>query len=104
MEAWGANTHQVFAYFHWQHSQVQCEMDGPDFAAGFHVFTLIWKPGELAWAVDGVTQCTSHIYVPDVAMYLNMSTAVGGKAQPTDGTTRLPQTTDIDYVRIWKSV
>ncbi len=101
MEAWGADTHQVFAYFHWQTSAVQCEADGPDFSAGFHVYTLIWTPTQLQWAVDGVTQCISTSHVPNGPMYLNLSTAVGGRHQPTDSKTSLPQSTDISYVHIW---
>lgn len=103
LEAWGSNPHQVFAYFHWHDTQVECTFAGPDFSADFHVFTLIWTPDTLQWAVDGVTQCVSSEHVPQQAMYLNLSVAVGGKAQATDSLTRLPQTTDISYVRVWKS-
>lgn len=102
LEAWGADTHQVFAYFHWHSYQIQCEASGPDYAAGFHVYTLIWTAGKMQWAVDGVTQCATTAHVPQEPLFLNMSVAVGGKNQATNGATILPQTMNISYVRVWQ--
>jgi beta-glucanase (GH16 family) len=101
LEAWGGNTHQVNAYFHWAHSQVQCQASGPDFSASFHVFTLIWSPGRLEWQVDGAQRCVHTEHVPNIPMYLLLDTAIDGPPQRVDGSTRLPQITAIDYVRVW---
>jgi hypothetical protein len=37
-------------------------------------------------------------------MALILDTALGGSSEPIDQTTALPQTTNIDYVRIWSHI
>lgn len=103
MEAWMGNPYQVNAFFHYDATQVTCSATGTDFTARFHTYTLIWNPGKLEWQIDGITKCVSTVHVPDVPMYLILNTAIDGVDQSTNNTTRLPQSLDIDYVRIWKS-
>lgn len=90
-----------------QHTSYQrsfCTFTGPDFSAGYHVFTMEWSPGQLIWLVDGVQHCQITVRVPNVPMYLLINTYVGGSwPGPPDSTTALPQYTDFDYVRVYTS-
>lgn len=103
MEAWMGNPHLVHAFFHYDAVQDTCDATGIDFTDTFHTYTLIWSPGRLQWLIDGVTKCVDTQYAPDVPMYLIMCTAIDGVDQSVNNTTRLPQSFDIDYVRIWQS-
>ena len=70
----------------------------------FHIYRVDWTPQSFSWSIDGVTYGTKLITADMEAfhkpyfMLLNM--AVGGNwGGWPDGTTMLPQTYVIDYVR-----
>lgn len=106
MEMLGQDPRTLYQVIHHGSGREYCQEKGPDYSQGFHVFTLDWEPGKLTWAVDGQTLCTVTRYVPAQAMYLIINTALSGGAgawgDVVSSSTPLPQTFDIDYVRIYK--
>jgi beta-glucanase (GH16 family) len=76
---------------------------GPDFSADFHTFAVDWSPTALVWYVDGVQRSTITHDVPAEPMYLLANLAVGGvwPGNP-DGTTVIPATLDVDYIRVFQ--
>jgi beta-glucanase (GH16 family) len=76
----------------------------PSLAAGWHRFEIDWRPGRLAWLVDGVVrwQLTGRA-VPQSRMYLVADLAVGGDpvGAPT-ARTSFPSALRIDWVRVWQ--
>ena len=64
----------------------------------YHIFTFTWKSDSMSWAVDGQTNCTTtnSRYIPTQAMFLIMNIAANNSATPKG----LPQSMDIDYVKV----
>jgi beta-glucanase (GH16 family) len=77
-----------------------CTATTSDVSQNWHVYTLIWAPGSLTWEIDGVQTCQITSYVPTTPMFLIINTAVGGAGAGTVQNSTLPQTTEIDYVRV----
>lgn len=71
---------------------------------GWHTFAVDWRPGRLAWLVDGVQRWRVRgDDVPSEPMYLIANLAVGGAgAGDPDPKTRFPASLAIDWVRVWK--
>jgi beta-glucanase (GH16 family) len=80
-----------------------CTAAASDVSQNWHVYTLIWAPGSLTWQIDGVQTCQITSYVPTTPMFLIINTAVGGVGGGTVKNSTLPQTTQIDYVRVTPS-
>lgn len=79
-----------------------CEYKGPDFTAGYHVYTFVWSATSISWLVDGAQRCTFTRGMPNTHMELILNTFIGGAwPVPPDASTVLPQYTDIDYVRVY---
>jgi beta-glucanase (GH16 family) len=96
-----------FMTFHWgtrrAQQQDQSKFDGPDFTAGYHLFTVEWMPGQIRWLIDGIERKVVTSNVPDKPMFLIINTAVGGPwAGEPDKTTVMPQSFLIDYVRVYQ--
>ncbi|MEU7072357.1 lectin [Streptomyces narbonensis] len=81
---------------------------GSPFADGFHTFRVEWAPDKLVWKVDGVTYQTrtpadlgGRQWVFDHPFFLILNLAVGGywPGDP-DGSTPMPNTLTVDYVRV----
>lgn len=100
--AWNGNTHL------WGETQTgQLSSD----ATGWHDYQLIWQPGLLTWAIDGVayaqysrTQATSWPFDTD-SMYLIADLAVAGPSEwggPPNASTLLPSTMQIQSVKVWQ--
>jgi beta-glucanase (GH16 family) len=71
---------------------------------GWHTFAIDWRPGSLAWLIDGVVRWSVRgARVPSNRMYLVANLAVGGHwpGEP-DGSTRFPSALAIDYVKVWR--
>ncbi len=66
----------------------------------WHTYTLIWAPGSLTWEIDGVQTCKTTSYVPSTPMFMIIDTAVGGVGGGSVQNSTLPQTTEVDYVRV----
>lgn len=103
IEAWGSQPTTAHFFFHWRTGQHGCEVNGPNFSADYHTYTLIWTPTLVEWQVDGVTHCTATNDIPPTPMYLILSAAIDGKLESTNAKTVLPQSFDIDYVRVWSA-
>jgi beta-glucanase (GH16 family) len=66
----------------------------------WHTYKLIWTPQSLTWEIDGVQTCQMSQFVPNQPMFLIINTAVGGIGAGRVVPKTLPQTTEIDYVRV----
>ncbi len=102
MEALGQDTHTDYMV-NWSGTLHQyCQYTGPDFSAGFHVYSFIWTANSMTWLVDGTQRCARQRGIPTMRMDLILNTAIGGSwPVPPDASTVLPQYTDIDYVRVY---
>jgi beta-glucanase (GH16 family) len=79
----------------------------------FNVYTVVWEPGTITLMYNGNT-CLVDNYVPDNGLtspepfdqpfFVSLTQALGGVGTNpfTPGTTPLPATLQIDYVRVWK--
>jgi beta-glucanase (GH16 family) len=82
---------------------------GAAFADAFHTFRVDWEPGVITWWVDGVqyqrrtpADLGGNRWVFDHPFFMILNIAVGGLWPGfPDGTTVLPQTMTIDYVRVY---
>ncbi|HEX4034583.1 MAG TPA: glycoside hydrolase family 16 protein [Solirubrobacteraceae bacterium] len=75
------DTHTIYGSLHnwgptpyW--AETQQTTSGDDLSAGFHDFQLIWQPGMLTWAVDGVAY----------AQYTEAQATAAGQGWPFDAT------------------
>lgn len=76
---------------------------GPNFAAGYHIFTVDWNPSAITWYIDGIKRYSLTQHIPSKPMYLIMNLAVGGDwPGPPTSSTKFPAYLHIDYVRIYK--
>ena len=79
-----------------------------DFAAGFHVFTVIRSQNNIRWYVDGnlyFTRTPAEVtpYPFNNPFYMILNVAVGGDFDgDPDATTPFPQAMEVDYVRYFK--
>ncbi|MCR9098352.1 MAG: family 16 glycosylhydrolase [bacterium] len=81
---------------------------GQIFADDFHVFAMDWEPDSITWFVDGIQyhQLTPNDIGPwapfQEDFYLILNLALGGNwPGPVDATTVLPQSLEVDYVRVY---
>jgi beta-glucanase (GH16 family) len=72
----------------------------------FHVYAVEWETDEVRWYVDDTQFFSTITGVPDEALYVILTLAVGGvwPGNP-DQTTQLPLSMKVDYIRIydWKT-
>ena len=82
--------------------------DGQPFADDFHTFAVDWEPNSITWFVDGVqyqrrtpADLNGNTWVYNHPFFLILNVAVGGywPGYP-DGSTVIPQTMTVDYVRV----
>ncbi len=79
------------------------------FSEAFHVFSIIWEPGEITWYVDDepyATLANSDVngnYPFDLDFFFIFNIAVGGNwpGNP-DATTVFPQRMFVDYIRVFQ--
>jgi beta-glucanase (GH16 family) len=72
--------------------------------AGWHTFSVDWRPGSLVWRIDGVRRWRVRgRAVPRTKMYLIANLAIAGESSgPPDAATRFPSSFKIDYIRVWR--
>jgi beta-glucanase (GH16 family) len=83
---------------------------GPSLGRDFHVYSVAWDPGKIAWYVNdelyhAVTRAdlNGKPWVFDHDFFLLINIAVGGTASvPPDGSVTFPQTMLIDYIRLYE--
>ena len=82
--------------------------NGQPFRNGFHTYTVDWEPNSITWYVDGVqyqrrtpADLGGKTWVYNHPFFMIMNVAVGGywPGYP-DGSTQMPQTMTVDYVRV----
>ncbi len=79
------------------------------FSEQFHVFSIIWEPGEITWYVDDEAYFTldngdvNGAYPFDMEFFFIFNIAVGGNwpGNP-DATTEFPQRMYVDYIRVFQ--
>lgn len=73
------------------------------FSDDFHTYGLYWDEGILIWYFDGIEiNRLESKRVADVPMYVIISTNVGGWATWMVERDKLPESTLVDYVRVWQ--
>ena len=85
---------------------------GPSLGRDFHVYSVAWDPGKIAWYVNDdlyhvVTPAdlNGKSWVFDHDFFLLINVAVGGTASvPPDESVTFPQTMLIDYIRLYEPV
>lgn len=109
MEFLGRDPRHVWTTFHWLNAQSEHIKNGSgsiaqDWSRDFHTFSLQWKPGFLAWYIDGKEVKTiSDDHVPSAPMFLLMNLAIGGHwAGPPSKATPFPTAFEIDFVRAYQ--
>jgi beta-glucanase (GH16 family) len=115
------NTHTVYGSAHgWSPAptwaETQSVTETADLSQGFHDYELVWQPGMLTWAVDGVAyaqytkaQAAAHGYSwpfdTQTGTYLIANLAVAAASEwggaPTSATP-FPATMQIQYIRVWQ--
>jgi beta-glucanase (GH16 family) len=78
---------------------------------GYHVYAIEWEPNQVRWYVDDTlyeTRTPADVpagatWVYDHPFFILLNLAVGGNFPGSpDATTTFPQTTKVDYVRVYK--
>lgn len=83
---------------------------GKPVADDFHTFAIEWRPGHIAWSVDGVAYheaspaaVAPNEWVFDQPFYLILNVAVGGNVGgPVFPDTVFPASMAVDYVRLYQ--
>jgi len=76
---------------------------GPDLSSGFHTIAVEWDAEKIVWFVDGREKFRSVDGVPHQRMYLLLELAVGGRrGLLPNGSTVLPASFDVDYIRVYR--
>jgi beta-glucanase (GH16 family) len=100
-EILGSNHTRVNQQIHSGGNNRGCSAFVTDVSQNWHTYQLVWKPGSLVWKIDGVTTCSLTSGIPSTPMFLIINTAVGGAGGSVNPAT-LPQTMQVDYVRVTK--
>ena len=82
---------------------------GTKFSEEFHVFSIIWEPGEITWYMDDnqyfrlTNADVNGAYPFDMEFFFIFNIAVGGNwpGYP-DATTEFPQRMYVDYIRVFQ--
>jgi beta-glucanase (GH16 family) len=77
-----------------------CTAKVSDAAQNWHTYTMDWTPEAITWSIDRVQTCKVTSSVPTTPMFLIIDTAVGGCCSGPVHRATLPQSTEIDYVRV----
>jgi beta-glucanase (GH16 family) len=115
------NTHTVYGSLHsWAPSPYWAEIQSTNMAAdattGFHDYQIIWQPGMLTWAVDGVAfaQYTKSQalaagqawpYDDATGVHLIANLAVAGSSEwggAPNAQTAFPATMQVQSVKVWQ--
>lgn len=110
LEVLGHTTNTVHTTVHYttngsDHLSQGRSYTGPDFAADFHTYGLLWEPNLLTWYVDGVERFAVErqgVNTPSEPFYIIANLAVGGNwPGAPDQNTQFPAFYEIDYIRVW---
>jgi hypothetical protein len=89
---------------HMTGSNFGCNVSVPTATTAFHTYRLIWAPNSLTWQIDGTTTCSTSgsASVPSHKMFLLIQTELGGVFGGSVNPSTLPQSLDVDSVKIWQ--
>ncbi|GJM29548.1 MAG: hypothetical protein DHS20C17_21830 [Cyclobacteriaceae bacterium] len=80
------------------------------YADQFHIFTILWQPGQIEWFIDYSKFYTLNAkdvgftYPFDAPFFFIANVAVGGQwPGDPDATTQFPQTLEVDYIRVFQT-
>ena len=114
------DTHTVYGSLHdWAPStwsELQSETLATDASTGFHDYQVVWQPGLITWAVDGIayaqyseTQATAAgqfwPFDDGSGFYLIADLAVGGASDwggAPNSSTVFPATMQVQSVKVWE--
>ena len=99
-EILGGVTSTVYETLHTNAGSPGCSPTTTDTSKNWHTYGLTWAPGSLTWTIDGAATCSITSNVPTSPMFLIMDAAVGGAGGGSIKDSTLPQTMQIDYVKI----
>jgi beta-glucanase (GH16 family) len=100
--------------YHWADANGQAQSDhswvrgSTDYTAGFHRFSVDWRPGLIRWFIDGVeTKQVKGPMVSRVPMFVVFSLQIGhadwlGSDFEVGPTTPFPSYMDVDYIRVYQ--
>jgi beta-glucanase (GH16 family) len=76
-----------------------------DVSSGYHIYDMIWAPGQIVFKIDGTTtQTITAADVPSKPMFIIIEDTIEGSGCPSGGPTcsvsGLPAVMSIDYVRV----
>lgn len=85
---------------------------GKPVAAAFHTFAIDWRPGFIAWSVDGAVYLEArpadvapNTWVFDKPFFMLLNVAVGGNlGGQVAQETVFPQSMAVDYIRLYEEV
>lgn len=116
MEMLGNEPRKIYGTVHYgpkwpknKHSGFFLESDS-DYSSAFHVYSIEWLPGSIEWFIDyksffKVTRLdlTTDHWPFDERFHIILNCAVGGNwpGNP-DSTTILPQTMQVDWIRVYQ--
>lgn len=107
LSEWGPGRHNIAVHWDGYGDQHQAWGDAnvyygptPD---GWHVFGMLWEPGKLTWYIDGKkTAQWENPRVGSVPGHLLLSLQLGGWATKDIDLSKIGETFDIDYVKVWQ--
>lgn len=74
-----------------------------DITNQFHTYAVKWSPNSIVWYFDGMAVRTITNQVPHWDMYLITNLAISPWTSLSNTETALPNTMDIDYIRVYKA-
>jgi beta-glucanase (GH16 family) len=83
-------------------STPDCRASTTNVSKNWHVYTLVWSPTKLLFRIDSKTTCKFTSSIPSTPMFLIVDTAVGGVGGGPIRNSTLPQSTQVDYVRVFQ--
>ena len=78
-----------------------CKPNVSDSSKNFHVYSFVWSAGSIEWKIDGQSTCTQSSEIPSAGMFMIFNIAMGG-AGGSINNGALPQTMQVDYIRVSK--
>lgn len=110
MEVLGDSATTLRMHYHYvdaagEKQSVGENVNAPNLAANWHVYSMTWDEDRIAWYLDGneVWRYMDAATISNEDMYLLLNFAVGGEwPGPPSRKTKFPSDYLIDYVRVWQ--
>lgn len=106
MEMVGHKPNEIWQVYHYKDGKRTQQKSfgkstGSNFTTHYHTYSLIWKPHQLTWLLDGSVIHQTNMS-PDIPMRLIINTAIGGNwpGRP-DNSTTFPQYMVVDWIKVY---